>query len=126
MEQLIKKVETAFQPSEEREIDNFKAGDTINIHLKVREVSKDGKPKERIQQFKGVVIQRRNSGNNETFTVRKISNGIEVERIFPLAIPNIIKIERLSEGIVRRARIFYLRGRKGKQAKVKQRIISKK
>jgi len=95
---------------------NFKSGDTINVHVKIREGNK-----ERIQQFKGVVIQRRNNGSTtETFTVRKISNGIAVERIFPILSPNIDKIELLREGVVRRARLFYLRGKIGKGAKIKE------
>ncbi len=95
----------------------FRAGDTINVHVKIREGNK-----ERIQVFQGTVIQRRNpSGNGETFTVRKISNGIGVERIFPLLSPNIDKIEVLRLGKVRRARLFYLRGRQGKAARVKER-----
>ena len=93
----------------------FNAGDTINVHYKIREGSK-----ERIQQYQGIVIQRRNSGLNETITVRKISNGVGVERIFPLFSQNIDKIELVSRGKVRRARLFYLRDAKGKNAKVKE------
>lgn len=94
----------------------FKAGDTVNVHYKIREGNK-----ERIQQYQGVVLQRRNSGLNETLTVRKISNGIGVERIFPLYSLNIDKIELVGRGKVRRARLFYLRAAKGKRAKVKER-----
>jgi large subunit ribosomal protein L19 len=97
---------------------SFKAGDTINVHVKIVEGNK-----ERIQQFQGTVIQRKNpSTNGETFTVRKISNGIGVERIFPLLSPSIDKIELLREGKVRRARLYYLRGRQGKSAKIKEKI----
>lgn len=96
---------------------DFKAGDTVNVHVKIKEGNK-----ERVQQFQGVVIQRRNPGHNgETFTVRKISNGIGVERIFPLLSPSIDKIELVRRGIVRRARLFYLRGLSGKQARIKER-----
>lgn len=95
---------------------DFKAGDTINVHVKIREGSK-----ERIQQFQGTVLQRRNRNTNgETFTVRKISNGIGVERIFPIVSPSIDKIELIRKGTVRRARIFYLRGKHGKAARIKE------
>lgn len=97
-------------------IPDFKAGDTINVHVKIKEGNK-----ERIQQFQGVVIQRRHPNTaNETFTVRKISNGIGVERIFPLFSPNIEKIEVIRRGKVRRARLFYLRGKSGKAARIKE------
>ena len=96
---------------------NFKAGDTINVHVRIREGEK-----ERIQQFQGVVIQRKNSGNSETFTVRKVSNGVGVERIFPILSPNIDKIELIRQGKVRRSRIYYLRGRQGKAARIKERM----
>ncbi|MFK7900653.1 MAG: 50S ribosomal protein L19 [Cyclobacteriaceae bacterium] len=94
---------------------DFKPGDTVNLHVKIKEGAK-----ERIQQFQGVVLQRRNSGNNETFTVRKISAGIAVERIFPVNSPSIEKIELLRQGKVRRARLFYLRDAKGKAARIKE------
>jgi large subunit ribosomal protein L19 len=93
----------------------FKAGDTVAVHYKIKEGNK-----ERIQVFQGVVLQRRNSGVNETFTVRKVSNGIGVERIFPTVSPMIDKIDVVNRGIVRRARIFYLRTAKGKNARIKQ------
>jgi large subunit ribosomal protein L19 len=93
----------------------FAAGDTVNVHVKIREGNK-----ERIQVFQGLVIQRKNSGAGETFTVRKISNGIGVERIFPILSPNIDKIEVLRRGKVRRARLFYMRGKQGKAARVKE------
>ena len=97
---------------------DFSAGDTINVHVKIREGNK-----ETIQQFQGTVIQRKNVGSNgETFTVRKISDSIAVEKIMPIFSPNIEKIEVLRRGKVRRARIFYLRKRKGKTAKIKEKI----
>jgi large subunit ribosomal protein L19 len=83
--------------------------------VKIREGNK-----ERIQVFQGLVIQRKNSGAGESFTVRKISNGIGVERIFPILSPNIDKIEVLRRGKVRRARLFYMRGKQGKAARVKE------
>jgi large subunit ribosomal protein L19 len=93
----------------------FGAGDTIDVHYRVKEGDK-----ERIQVFRGVVIGRRGSGINETFTVRKISAGIGVERIYPLHSPNILKIERIREGRVRRAKLTYLRDLRGKAARIKE------
>jgi len=117
MSDLIKEVEKEFLEKESKHPD-FKAGDTVNIHVKIKEGNK-----ERIQQFQGTVIQRRHANTNgETFTVRKISNGIGVERIFPLLSPNIDKIEVIRKGHVRRARLFYLRGKQGKAARVKEKI----
>ena len=90
-------------------------GDTIKVHYKIKEGSK-----ERIQIFQGIVIQKRGAQISQTFTVRKISNGIAVERIFPLHSPNIDKIEVVRFGRVRRAKLFYLRKAKGKAARVKE------
>ena len=96
----------------------FGPGDTVNVHYKIKEGNK-----ERIQQFQGTVIQRKNpSTNGETFTVRKVSGGISVERIFPLLTPNIDKIEVLRRGKVRRARLYYMRDRKGKSARIKEKL----
>ena len=116
MSDLIKLVEE--EANEARtNLPDFKAGDTIVVHYKIKEGSK-----ERIQLFQGTVLQRRNPGTNgETFTVRKVSNGIGIERIFPLLSPNVDKIEILRKGKVRRARLFYLRGRQGKAARIKER-----
>lgn len=97
---------------------DFVAGDTINVHIKIKEGNK-----ERIQQFQGTVLQRKNPGTNgETFTLRKISDSIAVEKIMPIFSPSIDKIELVRKGKVRRARIFYLRDRKGKSAKIKERL----
>ena len=97
---------------------DFGAGDTINVHIKIKE-----RNKERIQQFQGTVLQRKNPGTNgETFTLRKISDSIAVEKIMPIFSPSIDKIELVRKGKVRRARIFYLRDRKGKSAKIKERL----
>ena len=97
----------------------FKSGDTVSVGVKVIEGQKS-----RIQIFKGVVIAiSAGSGTSKTFTVRKISNGIGVERIFPLYSPNLDSIEVVKKGKVRRAKLYYLRGRQGKAAKVKE-IIS--
>lgn len=93
----------------------FKSGDTVTVHYKIKEGNK-----ERIQQYQGVVIQRRGAAHTETFTVRKMSNGVGVERIFPVHSPNIDKIEVNSRGKVRRARLFYLRELTGKKARIKE------
>ena len=114
MSDLIKFVE-AENATRRAERPEFAAGDTINVHVKIREGNK-----ERIQVFQGLVIQRKNSGAGESFTVRKVSNGIGVERIFPILSPNIDKIEVLRRGKVRRARLYYMRGKQGKAARVKE------
>jgi len=115
MSNLMNIVEAEYKETRQN-LPDFKAGDTINVHVKIREGSK-----ERIQQFQGTVIQRRHpNSNGETFTVRKISNGIGIERIFPLLSPNIDKIEVVMEGAVRRARLFYLRGLQGKAARIRE------
>ena len=103
------------------DLPSFKAGDTIVVYYKITEGSK-----ERTQHFQGTVLQRRNPGANETFTIRKISGGVGVERIFPLASPSIEKIEIIKHGAVRRARIYYLRDLKGKSARIKEKIFVKK
>ncbi len=100
---------------EVKEFPNFKAGDTVTVQYKIREGNK-----ERIQNFQGVVLQRSGSGKTETFTVRKISGNVGVERIFPLASPFIDGITINKHGVVRRARIFYLRGLRGKKARIKE------
>jgi large subunit ribosomal protein L19 len=87
-----------------KDIPDFKPGDTVNVHVKVKEGDK-----ERVQEFQGIVIGKRGAGPNATFTVRKVSDGVGVERIFPLHSPRISKIERVKEGNVRRAKLFYLR-----------------
>jgi large subunit ribosomal protein L19 len=96
---------------------DFKAGDTITVSYKIKEGDK-----ERIQQFTGVVIQRKNEAATASFTVRKISNGVGVERIFPLSSPFIDKIEVNKSGVVRRAKLFYLRERTGKAARIREKI----
>ena len=100
---------------ERKQFPEFKAGDTITVHYKIKEGNK-----ERIQNFQGVVLQRRGSGSTETFTVRKITNGVGVERIFPLNSPFIEQIDVNKVGSVRRARIFYLRNLTGKKARIKE------
>ena len=98
---------------------SFKAGDTVSVHYKIREGNK-----ERVQVYQGVVLQRNSVGNSETFTVRKVSNGIGVERIFPFNSPNIDKIEVNSVGKVRRAKLYYLRERSGKRARIQEKKMA--
>lgn len=99
-----------------QDLTEFRVGDTVKVHYKIKEGSK-----ERIQIFQGIVIQKRGAQISQTFTVRKISNGIGVERIFPVNSPNIEKIDVVRFGRVRRAKLFYLRNAKGKAARVKER-----
>lgn len=115
MNQLIKFVEADFN-AKRNNLPKFGAGDTVNVHVKIKEGSK-----ERIQNFQGVVIQRKNlNTNGETFTVRKVSGGIGVERIFPILSPSVEKIELMRKGSVRRARLYYIRDKKGKAARIKE------
>jgi large subunit ribosomal protein L19 len=116
MADLIKVVEQEFAKVR-GSFPDFKPGDTINVHVKIKEGNK-----ERIQQFQGTVIQRRGEGNGESFTVRKVSNGVGVERIFPIVSPSIDKIEVLKQGKVRRAKLYYMKGRHGKAARIKEKI----
>jgi large subunit ribosomal protein L19 len=113
---LVKFVEE--QSVEKKDIPAFKPGDTVSVHYKIREGNK-----ERIQVYQGVVIQRNGTGTTETFTVRKVSNGVGVERIFPINSPNIDKIEVNSYGKVRRAKLFYLRELTGKAARIKSKRV---
>lgn len=98
----------------------FNVGDTVRVHGKIVEGNR-----ERIQVFEGIVLKRQGSGNRETFTVRKTSNGVGVEKTWPLHSPNVEKIEVIRHGKVRRAKLFYLRDRVGKRAKVKERVIAR-
>ena len=100
---------------ERKKLPDFKSGDTVTVKYKIREGNK-----ERIQNFQGVVLQRKGDGNTETFTVRKISGNTGVERIFPVNSPFIDDIIINKRGVVRRARIFYLRGLRGKKARIKE------
>ncbi len=113
---LLKVAENAF--TTEKKFPEFGAGDTVTVHYKIKEGNK-----ERVQQFRGVVLQRRNSGIKETFTVRKMSGSIGVERIFPAASPFIDKIEINKKGSVRRARIFYFRKLTGKKARIQEKRV---
>ena len=119
MENLIKVATDAYNAGigePEKNFPEFKAGDTITVVYKIREGNK-----ERQQSFRGVVIQKRGSGATQTFTVRKITEGIGVERIFPINIPTIVSIEVNKRGVVRQSRIFYYRELKGKKARIKER-----
>tara|TARA_B100001287_G_C22678960_1_gene529221 strand:- start:879 stop:1229 length:351 start_codon:yes stop_codon:yes gene_type:complete len=113
MDSKIAEIEKILITSKEHP--SFKSGDTITVFYKIKEGEK-----ERIQFFKGDVIQRKGSGLTETFTIRKMSNGVGVERVFPVNSPTIDKIEVNKLGRVRRARIFYMRQRTGKSARIKQ------
>ena len=101
---------------DEAEIPEFRPGDTVKVHVKVKEGQR-----ERIQVYEGVVIARQHVGLRENFVVRKISGGIGVERIFPVHCPTIAKIELVRKGRVRRAKLYYLRKRSGKAARIKER-----
>ena len=109
----------AIEESFKKEMVDFNVGDTVKAYVKVVEGDK-----ERIQPFQGVVIARKGSGARETFMVRKISFGVGVEKIFPVYSPNINKIEVIKQGSVRRAKLYYIREKKGKAAKIKEKEFS--
>jgi large subunit ribosomal protein L19 len=113
---LLKLVEN--DAVEQKDFPEFSAGDTVTVYYTIKEGAK-----ERTQFFRGVVLQRRNEGINETFTVRKMSGNIGVERIFPIHSPTIQKITVNKRGQVRKSRIFYFRNLRGKKAKIKEKII---
>ncbi|HIT05147.1 MAG TPA: 50S ribosomal protein L19 [Candidatus Scybalocola faecipullorum] len=112
MNDIIKSIEAAQLKAE---VPQFSVGDTVRVYAKVKEGNR-----ERTQVFEGTVLKRQNGGNRETFTVRKISNGVGVEKTWPLHSPIVEKIEVVRRGKVRRAKLFYLRDRAGKRAKVKE------
>lgn len=111
----MQKLDALDSKSMKSDLPEFRAGDTVNVHVRVVEGNR-----ERIQVFKGVVIRRQGHGVSETFTVRKISFGVGVERIFPVHSPVVDKIEVLSRGIVRRAKLYYLRDLRGKAARIRE------
>ena len=113
MESLVKFVQDEFVAK--KDVPNFKAGDTITVYYEIKEGAKT-----RTQFFKGVVIQRRGTGASETFTIRKMSGTVGVERIFPINLPAIQKIELNKQGKVRRARIYYFKELTGKKARIKE------
>ena len=112
MNEIIKKIE---EEQLKATVDNFKVGDTVRVHAKIKEGNR-----ERIQIFEGTVVKRQNGGVRETFTVRKLSGGVGVEKTWPLHSPNVEKVEVVRAGRVRRAKLNYLRERTGKAAKVKE------
>lgn len=111
----MQKLDALDAKSLKSDLPEFRAGDTVNVHVRVVEGNR-----ERIQVFKGVVIRRQGQGVSETFTVRKISFGVGVERIFPIHSPVVDKIEVLSRGVVRRAKLYYLRDLRGKAARIRE------
>ncbi|QJA05635.1 50S ribosomal protein L19 [Thermosulfurimonas marina] len=111
---VIREIEERYM---RKDLPDFRPGDTVRVHYRIQE----GEEKERVQVFEGVVMRKRGSGTGATFTVRKVSFGIGVERTFPLHSPRIEKIEVVRRGKVRRARLYYLRGRYGKAARIKER-----
>jgi large subunit ribosomal protein L19 len=113
MDQKIALVENKFV---RKDLPEFRAGDTVKVHVRVTEGNR-----ERIQVFEGVVIARKHGGVRETFTVRKVSGGIGIERIFPVHCPSVDRIEVVRHGRVRRAKLYYLRKRSGKAARIRER-----
>jgi large subunit ribosomal protein L19 len=114
----MNKTDLVEQPYLRSDIPQFRPGDTVKVHVRVVEGTR-----ERVQVFQGVVIRRQNGGLRETFTVRKISFGVGVERTFPVHSPSIAKLELVSRGAVRRAKLYYLRELRGKKARIKERRI---
>lgn len=102
---------------ENKRVDDFAAGDTVRVNVRIIEGSN-----ERIQAFEGVVIAKKNAGINSSFTVRKISHGEGVERIFPTFSPRVDSVERVRRGVVRRAKLYFLRGRTGKAARIREKM----
>ena len=107
------------QDSLKKEVPKFNVGDTVKVSVKIREGER-----ERIQMFEGTVISRRGSGISETFTVRRVSYGVGVEKIFPIHSPNVQKVEVTRQGKVHRSKLYYLRNRVGKAAKVKEKMVN--
>jgi large subunit ribosomal protein L19 len=113
----MKSIDAVHKDALRHDLPPFRAGDTVRVHVRIREGDK-----ERVQIFEGVVIQRRGGGAGETFTVRKVSSGVGVERIFPVQSPSVTKLEILRRGHVRRARLFYLRKLSGKKARLRSKV----
>ena len=105
------------EESVKKELPEFEIGDTVKVDVKIREGER-----ERVQAFEGTVVARKGSGVAETFTVRRVSYGVGVERVFPIHSPNVANVEIIRKGRVRRAKLYYLRNRVGKAAKVKEQI----
>jgi len=117
----MQKIEQLEREQMRMDLPAFGAGDTIKVHVKIKEGEK-----ERIQAFQGVVISKRKGTTNATFTVRKVSYGIGVERIFPLHSPSISRVEVITRGRVRRAKIYYLRKLRGKAARIKEKRFTRR
>lgn len=115
---LISKLEDEYK---RKKIPKFAPGDTVKVHVRIKEGDK-----ERIQVFQGTVIKKRGAGLGASFTVRKVSSGVAVERIFPVHSPNVTRIERLRMGKVRRAKLYYLRNLSGKQSRIEEKKEEKK
>jgi large subunit ribosomal protein L19 len=111
----VNKVDPVEKPRLRDDIPDFRAGDSVRVHVRVTEADR-----ERIQVFQGVVIRRRGGGLRESFTVRKVSFGVGVERTFPVHSPQIARIEVVTRGDVRRAKLYYLRERRGKRARIRE------
>ena len=111
------KIDTFVSEQLKEEVPQFNIGDTVRVHNRIKEGSR-----ERIQLYEGTVIGRRGSGISETFTVRRISYGVGVEKVFPIHSPNVVKVDVIRRGKVRRAKLYYLRGKVGKASKVKELI----
>ncbi|MCL2108300.1 MAG: 50S ribosomal protein L19 [Oscillospiraceae bacterium] len=105
------------QDSIKKEVPKFSIGDTVRVHVRIQDGNKS-----RIQLYEGIVIAKKHGGINETFTVRRISHGVGVERVFPLHSPSVANVEIVREGKIRRAKLYYLRGKVGKAAKVKSKF----
>ena len=114
MNEIIKNIEAE---QLKKDVPQFNVGDTVRVHALIKEGNR-----ERIQVFEGTVIKRQNGGARETFTVRKLSNGVGVEKTWPIHSPHVVKVEVIRHGKVRRAKLNYLRDRVGKAAKVKERV----
>jgi large subunit ribosomal protein L19 len=109
---ILKSLESKYRKTD---LPEFSPGDTLKVHVKIKEGDK-----ERIQVFQGTVIARTGGGISESFTIRKVSAGVGVERVFPLHSPNLAKIELIKQGRVRRSKLYYLRGLKGKKARIEE------
>ncbi len=119
---IIREIESEFM---RKDVPDFKAGDTVRVYIRIKEMKENPKTKKveervRLQPFEGVVIRRRGSGLQETFTVRKVTQGIGIEKIFPIHSPVIERIDVIRRGKVRRSRIYYIRERRGKAARIKE------
>ncbi len=114
---MLKIVETIGNEQMKKEVPAFRIGDTVKVHNLIKEGNR-----ERIQIFEGTVIRKKNGGISETFTVRRVSYGVGVEKTFPIHSPNVVNVEVVRKGKVRRARLYYLRDRVGKASKVKEKL----